>query len=252
MPSWLGIVPLFIVLWLMGLVASGWPGGVAFATESQPSRSAGHTVVLSQDNGESDDDDDADNDDDDAADGDNDDVDGDNDEDGDSDSDGDNVDRGDVTVIPVPVSAPAPPPSGPTVSSVDEVSQCLANGGMLVYRGSDAGIAVTSYQDNLNVTLTRVALTSQPMPPGAIVGNYVFRLSASPCGGAPYSVLPLEVNLAVSYSEALAAGRDESRLALMFYDGTTWTTAPKLYRDAAANHVSASVTGLGVYALVQQ
>ena len=153
--------------------------------------------------------------------------------------------------VAVPVPAPAPPP-GPAVSSVDEVSQCLANGGMLVYHGPDAGIAVTSYQDNLNVTLTRVAPTAQPAPPGAIVGSYVFRLSASPCGGAPYSVLPLEVNLAISYSEALAAGRDETRFALMFYDGTTWTTAPKLFRDAANNHVSASVTGLGVYAVVQQ
>jgi hypothetical protein len=77
-------------------------------------------------------------------------------------------------------------------------------------------------------------------------------MSASPCGGAPYSVLPIEVNLAVSYSDALAAGRDESRFALMHYDGTTWTTAPKLFRDAANYHVSVSVTELGVYALVQQ
>ena len=38
----------------------------------------------------------------------------------------------------------------------------------------------------------------------------------------------------------------------MLYDGMTWTVAPKLYRDPASNHVSASVTGLGVYALVQQ
>jgi len=250
MPSWLGIVPLFIVVWLMGQAATGWPGAVAFATEGQPARGASHTVVLQQDNDESADDND------DAVDADNDESANDNDDavdaDNDADDDGDNVDRGDVTIVPVPVSAPAPPPSGPTTSPVDEVSQCLANGGMLVYRGSDAGIAVTSFQDNLNVTLARVAPTAQPLPPGAVVGNYVFRLSASPCGGAPYTVLPLEVNLAVSYSDTLAAGRDESRFALMFYDGTTWTPAPKLYRDPAGNHVSASVTSLGVYALVQQ
>jgi len=84
------------------------------------------------------------------------------------------------------------------------------------------------------------------------VGSDLFRLSASPCGGSPYSVLPMEVNLAVSYTDALTVERDESRFALMFYDGTTWTVAPKLYRDADNNHVSASVTGLGVYALVQQ
>ena len=174
--------------------------------------------------------------------------------DDDDDDEDDNDNHDDVEVIPVPVPRPAPPaPAPPQASSpVDEVSQCLSNGGMLVYHGPDAGIAVTSYQDNLNVTLTRVNPTSQPAPPGVLIGNYVFRLSASPCGGAPYTVLPSEVNLAISYSDALAAGRDESRFALMRYDGTSWTAAPKLYRDPANNHVSASVTGLGVYALVQQ
>jgi len=256
-PSWLGIVPLFIAVWLMAMLVSGWPGAVAHATDGQRTRDSGHTVALSQDDDDDDDDDDTDDDDDDDTDDDedvdNDDEDADNDED---DDDNDNVD--DVTVVPIPVPVPAsapaaaPPPAGPSVSPVDEVSQCLANGGMLVYQGPDAGIAVKSFQDNLNVTLTRVNPTSQPAPPGALVGNYVFRLSASPCGGAPYSVLPLEVNLAISYSDALAAGRDESRFALMRYDGTTWTVAPKLYMDPASNHVSASVTGLGVYALVQQ
>lgn len=250
-PSWLGIVPLFIAVWLMAMLVSGWPGAVAHATDGQRTRDTGPTVALSQD-----DDDDDDTDDDDDADDDDMDEDEDNDEDVDNDEDdaddNDNVD--DITVVPVPVPVPvsAPPPAGPSVSPVDEVSQCLANGGMLVYQGPDAGIAVKSFQDNLNVTLTRVNPTSQPAPPGALVGNYVFRMSASPCGGAPYSVLPLEVNLAISYSDALAAGRDESRFALMRYDGTTWTEAPKLYKDPASNHVSASVTGLGVYALVQQ
>lgn len=247
-PSWLGIVPLFIAVWLMAMLASGWPGAVAHATDGQRTWDTGPTVALSQDD---DDDDDTDDDEDDSDDEDmdNDDEDMDNDED-----DADDNDNVDVTVVPVPVPVPvsAPPPAGPSVSPVDEVSQCLANGGMLVYQGPDAGIAVKSFQDNLNVTLTRVNPTSQPAPPGALVGNYVFRMSASPCGGAPYSVLPLEVNLAISYSDALAAGRDESRFALMRYDGTTWAVAPKLYQDAASNHVSASVTGLGVYALVQQ
>jgi hypothetical protein len=48
-----------------------------------------------------------------------------------------------------------------------------------------------------------------------------------------------------------AAGCDETRFSLMFYDGAAWTVAPKLFRDPANNHGS-SVTGLGVYALVQQ
>ena len=56
-PSWLGIVPLFIVVWLMALMASGWPGAVAHATEAQRTRDAGPTVMLSQDDNDDDDDD---------------------------------------------------------------------------------------------------------------------------------------------------------------------------------------------------
>jgi len=56
----------------------------------------------------------------------------------------------------------------------------------------------------------------------------------------------------LSFDIGLAAGRDEARFALVRHDGSTWSTAPKLYRDPDHNHVSASVTGLRVYALVQQ
>jgi hypothetical protein len=237
-PTWLAIVPLFVVVWLMAMLAPGSPGAVAHATDAKRASDAGHSLVRNQDNNNNNEDTNNNNE---ATNNNN------------NNSD-DNDNREDITVVPVtvPPPPPPPPPPGPSVSTVDEVSQCLANGGVLVYHGPDAGIAVKSFQDNLNVTLTRVNPTSQPAPPGAIVGNYVFRLSASPCGGAPYSVLPLEVNLAVSYSDGLAAGRDESRFSLMRYDGTTWTVAPKQLRDPVNNHVSASVTGLGVYALVQQ
>jgi hypothetical protein len=257
-PSWLVIVPLFVVVWLTAMLAFGWPGPVAHATQGQVTWDAGRAAMLNEQGDNSDDDDQAEDADNDESDDDDQTEDADNDESEDDDNteddgdDNDNRDDVNVVPVPVPVPVPAPPPPGPSVSTVDEVSQCLANGGMLVYQGPDAGIAVRSFQDNLNVTLTRVNPTSQPAPPGVLVGNYVFRMSASPCGGAPYSVLPIEVNLAVSYSDALAAGRDEARFALMRYDGTTWTTAPKLFRDSANNHVSVSVTELGVYALVQQ
>jgi len=266
-PGWLVIVPLFVIVWFMAMVASGWPRAVAYASDGQRPWDAGHAAVVSQGDNEGDDsndgsgtsntnsneaDDDDDNDE--ANSGDNDDDEANSGDNGDD----DNHNREQVNVVPVPVAVPVPAPapaSAPPAQAaapVDEVSQCLANGGTLVYHGPDAGIAVKSFQDNLNITLTRVNPTSQPMPPGVPVGNYFFRLSASPCGGAPYTVLPSEINLAVSYSDTLAVGRDEARFALMRYDGTTWTAAPKLVRDANNNHVSASVTGLGVYALVQQ
>ena len=249
-PRWLVMVPLFVVVWFVAMATSSWSGAVAHATKAQRASGADHAVVQSQDNEDED------------GDGNNNNNSNNNNNtntnsnsntnDNESENSNDNKPHEDVNVVPVPVPVSAPTPIGPSVSQVDEVSQCLSNGGMLVYHGPDAGIAVTSYQDNLNVTLTRVNPTSQPAPPGVLIGNYVFRLSASPCGGSPYTVLPSEVNLAISYSDALAAGRDESRFALMRYDGSSWTAAPKLYRDPANNHVSASVTGLGVYALVQQ
>jgi len=253
-PTWLVLVPLFVVVWFSAMVASGWPGGVAHANKAQRTSDAGHAVVQKQDNDDDEDEDDSNQNNNTNNNSNSNSNTNNNSNTNESGNENDNERHEDVNVVPVPVPvpAPAPTPAGPSVSQVDEVSQCLSNGGMLVYHGPDAGIAVTSYQDNLNVTLTRVNPTSQPAPPGVLIGNYVFRLSASPCGAAPYSVLPSEANLAVSYSDALAAGRDESRFALVRYDGTTWSTAPKLYRDPANNHISASVTGLGVYALVQQ
>jgi hypothetical protein len=247
MPSWLVMVPLVVVVWFIAMLTSGWPGAVAHATTAQRTTDAGHAGVQKEDdNNNSNQNSNINNNTNNNSNS--------NTNDNESENSNDNEHHEDVNVVPVPVpvSAPPPAPAGPSVSQVDEVSQCLSNGGRLVYQGPDAGIAVTSYQDNLNVTLTRVSPTSQPAPPGVLIGNYVFRLSASPCGGAAYTVLPSEVNLAVSYSDGLAAGRDESRFALVRYDGSIWSTAPKLYRDADHNHVSASVAGLGVYALVQQ
>lgn len=243
-PRRLVIVPLFFVVWLLATLTSGGPGAVAHAIGAPRTWDASHAVAQDDEDNNSDDHDQNENDNEEHS----------NNNNNDNSSNNNNDNRSDITVVPVtvPAPAPAPPPPGASASPVDEVSQCLSNGGELVYHGPDAGIGVTSFQDNLNVTLTRVSPTAQPAPPGSIVGNYVFRLSASPCGGAPYSVLPREVNLALSYSDALAAGRDESRFSLMYYDGTAWATAPKLYRDPDHNTVSASVTGLGVYALVQQ
>ena len=249
--TWLVMVPLFVVVWLIVMLASGWPGAIAYATTAQRATETGQAGVQKQDDNDDNNTNNNNNMNNNSNANSNNNTNS-NTNDNESENNNDNEHHEDVNVVPVPVPAPAPTPVGPSVSQVDEVSQCLSNGGRLVYQGPDAGIAVTSYQDNLNVTLTRVNPTAQPAPPGVLIGNYVFRLSASPCGGAPYSVLPSEVNLAVSYSDGLAAGRDESRFALVRYDGAIWSTAPKLYRDPDHNHVSASVTGLGVYALVQQ
>jgi len=263
-PSWLTIVPIVVVVCLMAMLASGWPGTVAQAADRRGASAAGRTQAVSQQSNDNsggngsyssgdneDSNSSADNEENQSS-GDN----GESDNNSDGNDDNDNANHENVNVVPVPVPVPVsqpapPPPPGPSTSA-DQVSQCLSNGATLVYQGPEGGIAVKSFQDNLDVSLTRVDPGAQPLPPGQILSTFVFRMTASPCGGSPYTVLPSEVNLAVSYTDALAAGHDESRFALMYYNGSAWTVAPKLYRDAANNHVSASVTGLGVYALVQQ
>jgi hypothetical protein len=87
------------------------------------------------------------------------------------------------------------------------------------------------YQSNLNVDLHRVDPGSLPRP------------------GAE---LPSEVSVGLTYTDGAVSGRDESKFALMLYDGQNWAISPKHFTDQANNHVSSSTTRSGVYALVQQ
>jgi hypothetical protein len=64
--------------------------------------------------------------------------------------------------------------------------------------------------------------------------------------------LPSEAIVGLTYNDLAISGRDESKFALMFYDGQQWAIAPKHFADPANNHVSSSTTRPGVYALVQQ
>jgi hypothetical protein len=234
-----------IAIWLMATSSQGWPGILAYAAGAAPGWSAAelaHAVANNADNGDSDN-------------GESDNGESDNDE-----SDTNNAnDNEDESGMPAPPPGPAGvagggplPAQGAAVSTIDQVSQCLVSGDSLIYHEIDGGVAVKSYQDDLNVTLARVDQSTVTPAPSAVVGRFIFRLTASACGGAAYTVLPSEVNLAVTYSDAVTEGRDENRFRLMYYDGSSWAIAPKLFTDPANNHVSASVTTPGVYALVQQ
>ena len=90
------------------------------------------------------------------------------------------------------------------------------------------------------------------MPSGGIVGDLVFRVAAAPCGGSQLDTLPAAINLGVGYRNRVGERVDESTLTLMFYDGREWTPAPGAQPDPQNNYVSASVTELGVYAVVQR
>lgn len=140
--------------------------------------------------------------------------------------------------------APPPPPS--------QVQACLRNGAALTLALDDGSATVRVFQDGLSVELSKVDGGSVPPPPGAIVGDLLFRLAAASCGGSGLDQLPGAVNLGVAYRNRVGERVDESKLALMLYDGREWTVAPGNAPDPDHNYVSASVTGLGVYAVVQR
>jgi hypothetical protein len=116
----------------------------------------------------------------------------------------------------------------------------------------DGGSAtVKVFQDNLNVELSKVDPGSAPAPPGALIGDLIFRVSAGPCGGGSVGTLPSEANLGVSYRERVESGRDETKFSLQYWDGQKWSAAPKQATDPGHNYVSATISATGIYALAQ-
>jgi hypothetical protein len=166
----------------------------------------------------------------------------------DNDDDGDSNDNSDCCAPPPPPPArndsPPPPPA-----AQNQASSCLSSGGSVTLQLSDGSVTAKVFQDNLDVTLERVDPGSVSAPPGGPLGSLVFRVSASPCGGSGLGSLPSEGNLGVGYRKGVAAGKDESKLKLMFWDGQRWSEAPKQVADPGANYVSATISALGVYAL---
>ena len=160
-------------------------------------------------------------------------------------NDNDDDDDDDWSPPPPPAAAPPPPPAP------DVAARCLQNGDELVVEGPNGALRVKSYQSNLNVELQRLSPGSVPRP-GAGEVLFAARMIASPCGGQPYTELPSEVNVGMTYNDQAISGQDESKFALMFYDDQNWAVAPKHFTDQANNHVSSSTTRPGVYALVQQ
>lgn len=149
--------------------------------------------------------------------------------------------------------APLLPPEPPTQSAPppDQSATCLGSGGTVTVTLPGGGATVKVFQDNLFVELARVDPGSVPSP-GNLVGQLIFRVSAAPCGGQALNALPSEANLGVTYTGDAASDRDESKFALMRYDGQRWAPAPKQANDPPNRYVSATIGAPGVYALVQQ
>ena len=146
-----------------------------------------------------------------------------------------------------PPPAPPPPPRQQApLPPQNQASACLGSGGSVSLGLSDGTVTMKVFQDNLNVELSRNDL---PPGPGGLLGNLIFRVSASSCGGGGMGSLPGEGNLGVSYIRGVAAGKNESQLKLMYWDGQRWSEAPKQATDPGNNYVSATISALGVYAL---
>lgn len=209
---------------------------------------------VSQDN--DDDDDDEDNDDDDDDGGDNEDDDNDDDADNDDGDDNDNSDDDDggdgndndeVYVAPAP-SAPAAPPA----------PVCSTPGQEMSFVSGDGRVNVRVF-GNMNQSVKfsirhPIDPASVPPAPGAVVGGLLFQLIAESCDGAPLAALPAEVNLGVSYSDADAAGLNESNFTLSRLDTSAnqWRATAKQATDPPANYTSATIMEMGFYVLHQR
>lgn len=159
----------------------------------------------------------------------------------------DNDDGEDWEPLPPPIRHDLEPAAPPP----DRVGRCIGSGGTVTL-GLPGGTATfTGYQDGLYSEIERVDPASVTSP-GNLVGQLLFRVAVSPCGGGGLSLLASEANLGVGYADAAAAGGDESKLALLFFDGQRWSPAPKQATDPPHNYVSATISTPGIYALVQQ
>lgn len=147
---------------------------------------------------------------------------------------------------PPPPQRSAPPPPA------NQSSGCLSAGGTVSLTLNDGTVSLKVFQDNLNIVLDRVDAGSVPGPSGSIVGDLIFRVSGSPCGGAGFGSLPGEANLGIGYRNRVAEAGNESAFKIMFWDGQKWAATPKQALDAGSNYVSATIQALGVYAVVQQ
>ena len=92
---------------------------------------------------------------------------------------------------------------------------------------------------------------SVPPAPGPVVGGLLFQLIAETCDGTPIAVLPAEVNLGVTYTDADAGGLNETNFTFSRLDTTAnqWLAVTKQATDPPANFASATVTEMGYYVL---
>jgi hypothetical protein len=193
-----------------------------------------------------DDSDNADNDsDDDNADNDDDDDDNDDyDDDYDLYEDADNVDAGAAGAGPVYTFDP---------SVVEATGRSTGADGLVALPGDRIVLQMFPWMP-AGITLSVLLLdqTTVALPPGTPVGPLVFQVSATDAMGGNLSELPAEVNLSVRYTDQEVSGFNEQQVAMLWLDpfDQQWKPAPKQVADALGNYLAASVTSVGLYAVV--
>ena len=212
---------------------------------SSSSRAYAATAAAAQDNDDDNDDgdnDDSDNDDDADNDDDSDNSDDNGNTNGNSnDNDNDNDDGGSVSAPPAS-AAPAP-------------AACSTPGQEMAFVSADGRVTVRVFgtmTQSVKFSIRQpVDPASVPPAPGPVVGGLLFQLIAETCDGTPIAVLPAEVNLGVTYTDADAGDLNETNFTFSRLDTTAnqWLAVTKQATDPPANFASATVTEMGYYVL---
>ena len=197
------------------------------------------------------DDEDNDDDEDNSDDGDNHDDSGDNNN---NDNGGDNNDDGDDNDNHSDGGMVSPPPA----SAAPAAPACSTPGQEMAFVSGDGRVTVRVYgtmSQSVRFSIRQpIDPASVPPAPGPVVGGLLFQLIAESCGGSPIAVLPAEVNLGVSYTDADATGLNEANFMFSRLDtnANRWQAVTKQATDAPANFSSATIMDMGYYVLHQR
>jgi hypothetical protein len=122
-----------------------------------------------------------------------------------------------------------------------------------VISSPDGRVAVKVFPTmSRNVRITVRMVSNAPATPGQLVDGLTFSISGEFCEGGALTTLPAEVNLGVHYSDQDAGALNEASFTIARLSGTQWTPEAKQASDPTANYVSATITGLGTYAVYQR
>jgi hypothetical protein len=167
---------------------------------------------------------------------------------GNENSDGGHKKKESIGPLPAPVSAPAM-----LASATDTQVRARAGRETTVFLTADHVVlrVGTGLPEDLEIGIRIVTASDGSPPPGLVIGDLLFRVTARDPGGADLAQLPIEANLSARYTDAQLGSRDEGKLVLSWRDPADgqWKPAPKPAADPRNNYISATIQSLGLYAV---